>query len=136
MGLEVTSTYIGALTVKNIHGPSGAEIKTTAPLDNGGTGDLFSPTDLIATSLGSCMLTIMGLYAENNGININEASVRVEKSMAANLRRISKLDAEFSLSSNLTDVERRKLEAAAKTCPVKQSLHPETELVLKFNYNA
>ena len=136
MGIEITSTYLGKLTVKNVHGPSGAEFTTTAPVDNGGKGDLFSPTDLMATSLGSCMLTIMGLYAENNGIDLKGASVKVQKSMAANPRRISTLEADFFLSSNLTPVERKKLEAAAKTCPVKQSLHPDTQVVLKFNYNA
>ncbi|MCP4137025.1 MAG: OsmC family protein [bacterium] len=134
MAVEIKSTYIGKLSVKNIHGPSGSEVTTTAPLDNGGTGEFFSPTDLLAASLGSCMLTIMGKVAERNGIDFSGASVSVEKHMTDKPRRVQKLVVGFSLSWEYSENDRRKIEAAAKTCPVAHSIHPDIEVDISFRY--
>jgi uncharacterized OsmC-like protein len=135
MTVRITSEYIGDLNVKNIHGPSGCEFITTAPADNGGTGVSFSPTDLIAVSLGSCMLTIMGLAAKREGFDLKGASVTVDKDMAVNPRRIEKLTVNFNLSSQYSEKERSLLEACARTCPVKQSLSTETLVNIIFNYS-
>jgi putative redox protein len=126
MSVEVSCSYLGDLSVRAIHGPSQSEIKTTAPVD--------SPTDLLATALGTCTLTIMGKVAKNNDIDLKGASVKVEKSMNSDPRRLKKLRAEFTLPERLSSVERKKMEAAAKTCPVKPSLHPEVEVEFIFNY--
>lgn len=135
MGVEVTCKYVGDLSVSCSHGPSKAEITTTAPVDNGGTGDLFSPTDLVATALGSCTLTIMGKVAKNSEIDIKGAYVKVVKDMNSAPRRIGSLMMDFYLPSHLSDKDRKKMENAAKTCPVKPSLHPEIEVSMAFNYN-
>lgn len=132
--VKITSAYQGNLTVKNIHGPSQSEVFTTAPVDNGGTGELFSPTDLLATALGSCTLTIMGIVAERNKIDMNGVYVDVEKHMADAPRRVGKLVLNFHLKKSYSGDERKKLENAAKTCPVKQSLSDKTEIELNFHY--
>ncbi len=134
MAVTIDSQYLEKLIVKNIHGPSQSELLTTAPVDNGGTGEYFSPTDLVATALGSCMLTIMGKVAENNDIDFSGTSVSVEKHMSSNPRRIDKLLVNFNLSDVLSDNQRRKIEVAAKTCPVSLSLHPDIEIFITFNY--
>lgn len=133
--VEITSIYVGNLFVENHHGPSSSSIKTIPPVDNGGTGELFSPTDLVATALGSCMLTIMGVVAERNNIPFKGVSVKVEKHMNQSPRRIGKLVAHFQMKSSFNQEERLKLELAAKKCPVKESLHKDIEIILNFNYD-
>ena len=120
MSVEVNCIYEGNLTVRSTHAPSGSEIRTTAPVDNGGTGNLFSTTDLIAASLGSCMLTIMGIVAARDGISMNGARAGVIKHMADNPRRVGRLEAVVRLPKGLSDAEMRKLEAAARACPAKE----------------
>lgn len=134
MSVEVKSVYQGQLTIQSNHGPSGAQIATTAPTDNGGTGDLFAPTDLLATALGNCMMTIMGLVADREKIDLTGSTIRVEKHMSANPRRVQKVITEFDMPRGLTDVQKKKLAKAADTCPVKQSLHPDVEIDVKFNW--
>jgi putative redox protein len=135
MPVEVNCIYEGNLTVSSTHAPSGSIIHTTAPVDNGGTGSLFSPTDLIAASLGSCMLTIMGIVATRDGINMNGARAGIVKHMSDRPRRVGLLEAVVHLPQKLSDDDRRKLEAAARACPAKQTIHPDTELQISFVYD-
>lgn len=126
--------YIGQLRTEATHVRSNNHIITDAPVDNNGKGEAFSPTDLVATSLASCMLTIMGIKAETNAINFNNASVDVIKQMAADPRRISAISLSFVLSKSLSEKERKLLEHAAKTCPVAHSIHPDIKTDVVFNY--
>lgn len=138
MAVEMTMKYRGDLLCSATHEPSGATIKTEAPKDNGGRGLQFSPTDLVGTALGTCMLTIMGLIAQRHGWDMSGATVKVLKEMATNpVRRIGKLTAVISLPQSLaalTDEDRLILERGALACPVKASLHPDVELEIKFEY--
>ncbi|HVY60908.1 MAG TPA: OsmC family protein [Planctomycetota bacterium] len=134
MAVEITGVYEGELKVRVAHGPSKASFVTEAPADNGGKGQSFSPTDLVATALGSCMLTIMGIVAERDGIPLRGARVRVEKHMSLEPRRIGRLPVVFDMPAGLTPEQRRKLEAAANGCPVKRSLHPDVDHPVTFNY--
>jgi putative redox protein len=127
--------YKGKLRTEATHLLSGQSIITDAPLDNNGKGEAFSPTDLLATSLGNCMLTIMGIVAERNQINMDNASVDITKIMAAEPRRVSEIIVEIDMSSNVfSEKERQLLENAAKTCPVAKSLHPDLKQTVIFNY--
>lgn len=125
--------YQGDLRTECEHLQSGNKMITDAPVDNKGKGEAFSPTDTVATSLASCMLTIMGIKAEEMGINIRGTFAEVTKTMAANPRRISKIEISFYFNSSFTEKERVVLENAAKTCPVIYSLHPEIEKVISFS---
>ncbi len=136
MVVEITGKYQGNLRITSVHGPSGTQIETDAPVDNQGKGERFSPTDLVVASLASCMLTIMGIVANRDQIDLSTTSYRAEKHMAANgPRRIAKIFIEFNLSKNLTADQRKKLENAARTCPVHHSLSPDIKQEIKFNYN-
>ncbi len=119
-------TYLGDLRTECTHLRSGQTIITDAPLDNNGKGEAFSPTDLTATSLGTCMVTIMGISARNHNINIDGTRLEITKHMASDPRRISQIDVNIILPhNNYSDKEMKLLEAAARTCPVALSLHPE-----------
>ena len=135
MSVEIDVVYQGALRCLATHGPSKATLGTDAPTDNGGKGAAFSPTDLVGTALGSCILTIMGIVAQRSGLDIAGARVRVEKEMAAApTRRIGKLTAVVTMPAgrNFSEADRQKLERGADACPVKQSLHPDVELKISF----
>lgn len=134
MAVEITGSYLGKLKVQLNHGPSGSVITTAAPVDNNGDGSSFSPTDLVAAALGACMLTIMGIVAEREGIDLTTATFRVEKHMSASPRRIGALPIVFTLPASATPEQRTKLERAALTCPVHHSLHPEIEVKVEFKY--
>lgn len=137
MGVAIEIVYEGDLMCRAVHGPSGEAMTTEAPVDNGGTGSHFSPTDLMATALGSCQLTIAGIVAGARGLDIRGARVRVMKSMVADpLRRIGTLDAVITLPEGLklTQEDRIALEDGAARCPVKQSLHPAVEVSVRFEY--
>jgi putative redox protein len=136
MGVKMNCTYVGEQTVKNIHGPSKSEITTTAPVDVGGTGRYFSPTDLLACSLGCCALTTMGKLAETIGCDFEGSSVAVEKHVVQEPRRVGKLSADFKLSPNCTKEQREALEEAAYTCSVACTLKGNVELDFNFTYNA
>lgn len=133
--VKIEISYQGELRCGAQHGPSGDTLKTDAPVDNHGRGEAFSPTDLVATALGSCMLTIMGIVAERDGIPLEGTQVRVLKHMSADTpRRIAQIEVELTIPLPEDHPERRKLEAAAMSCPVKQSLHPEVELPIRFQW--
>ena len=128
-------TYLGNLRTEAVHLQSGTTIITDAPTDNNGKGEAFSPTDLLSTSLGSCMLTIMGIVAERNSINIEGTTIDITKIMEANPRRVGEIIIEFYMPpNNYTDKEKQLLENAARTCPVAQSLKQELQQTVIFNY--
>lgn len=127
-------TYKGDLRTECEHLQSNNKFITDAPLDNQGKGEAFSPTDTVATALASCMLTIMGIKARDHDMDIEGTSARVKKHMAADPRRISKIEIEFTFNKEHDSKFRSILENAAKTCPVIYSLHPDIEKVITFNY--
>jgi putative redox protein len=132
--VEIQVLYEGDLHTRCSHGPSGRTLETDAPKDNEGRGESFSPTDLLATALGSCMLTVMGILARRKGWKLDGARARVEKHMvAAPVRRIGKLVVELDLPAVPEDA-RAPLERAAHTCPVHKSLHPDVEVDLRFRW--
>ncbi len=134
MPVEIKGQYEGELRVKLTHGPSQSVVETDAPTDNQGKGARFSPTDLVVAALGSCMMTIMGIVAKRDGIKLEGTNFRAEKHMIENPRRIGKIIMEIYMPSGLTDEQKKKLERAAHTCPVHQSLHAEIEQDIKFIY--
>jgi uncharacterized OsmC-like protein len=134
MAVEITGKYVGNLKTELTHGPSGAVLKTAAPLDNNGDGSSFSPTDLVAAALGACMTTVMAIVAERDGIDLTGLSFRIEKHMVANPRRIGALPVVIHMPAGLTPEQRQKLERSALTCPVHHSLLPEIEKEVRFEY--
>ncbi|MDB4951285.1 MAG: putative redox protein regulator of disulfide bond formation [Gemmatimonadetes bacterium] len=134
MGVEMTGTYEGGLKVRLRHGPSGAEISTAAPVDNHGDGSSFSPTDLCAASLGACMVTVMAIVAERDGIPFAGTAFVLEKNMRADPRRIDRIPVTLRMAAGITPEQRRKLEHTALTCPVYRSLLPEIEKDVRFVY--
>ena len=137
MAVEINITYQGGLNCAATHGPSRQTLTTDAPVDNGGKGAAFSPTDLVATAFGSCMATIMGLVAQRNKLDLEGLQIQVLKEMtAAPVRRIGTLKTRlvFPRGKPLTTANRAELEAAARTCPVALSLHPDIKKVVEFVY--
>lgn len=127
--------YQGNLRTESIHLQSGKTIITDAPTDNNGKGEAFSPTDLLATSLGCCMLTIMGIVAGRNEINIDGTAMEITKIMKSDPRRVGEIIVEFTMpKKNYSDKEKKLLENAAFTCPVAKSLSPELVQTVIFNY--
>jgi len=125
--------YQGNLRTRMVHLYSGTEVITDAPLDNQGLAQAFSPTDLAATSLGSCMLTIMGIKARNMELDIAGTEVEITKVMASDPRRISEIHVTINFAPNTyTDKDKTILENTAKTCPVALSLHPDIKQVVTF----
>ena len=136
MPVSITGFYLGNKKVCIKHEASGVEIKTAAPLDNNGDGSSFSPTDLFAASLGSCMLTIMGIFADNNNIDLNGSHFELKKEMSTNPRRIGAIPVTFHLPKLISNSDRIKLERSAMTCPVHHSLHPGIEIEVDFLWDA
>ncbi len=127
--------YQGDLHCRAIHGPSGTEMETDAPLDNQGRGERFSPTDLVATALGTCMLTVMGILACTLNIDIVGSTATVEKEMTTSApRRIARLAVKIHIPHALSDENKQKLERAAYTCPVHKSLHPDIDTPIEFTW--
>ena len=126
--------YKNNLRTEAQHIASGQKIITDAPLDNNGKGEAFSPTDLVATALASCMITIMAIAAEKNGINLSETSASVKKIMGTNPRTISDVIIEITMSKDLALKDRKRLEKAALACPVHKSLHPDMNKEITFSY--
>jgi uncharacterized OsmC-like protein len=125
--------YEGELHTRAVHGPSGAVLETDAPRDNEGKGEAFSPTDLLATALGTCMLTVMGILARRKDWDMKGASVRVDKNMVTDpVRRVGHLVLRFEMPAGIPEQARKPLERAAHTCPVHQSLHPDVKLETTF----
>jgi len=133
--VDIQIEYQGDLHCKATHGPSGAELTTDAPRDNQGRGESFSPTDLVATALGTCMLTIMGIAARTLNIDIAGATAAVEKEMTATPpRRIQRLAVRIHVPHATSPADREKLERAAHTCPVHKSLHPDVQIPIEFTW--
>jgi putative redox protein len=131
--VNIQIAYQGDLHCKAIHGPSGTELTTDAPKDNQGRGESFSPTDLVATALGTCMLTTMGIAARTLSLNMDGATASVDKVMTATPpRKIARLTVKIHVPHALSPLDKEKLERAALTCPVKRSLHPEVEIPIEF----
>jgi uncharacterized OsmC-like protein len=128
-------TYLGGLRTEAEHLRSGKIILTDAPPDNNGKGEAFSPTDLMATSLGSCMLTVMGIVAERHSLDISGTQVEITKIMDANPRRVVEIVVEMSFPKrSFTDKDKQLLEHTALTCPVAKSLHPDLVQTVKFQW--
>ena len=135
--VEMDIAYEGQLHCQATHISSGTTLSTDAPRDNMGRGESFSPTDLVATALGACMATIMGLVAQRNNLDIDGLQIQVIKEMTSvPVRRIGSLKTRlvFPPGKPLSAADRAKLEAGAKACPVKQSLHPDVETPMEFVY--
>lgn len=130
---QVKVKYVGGLRTECTHLDSGDMIRTDAPKDNHGLGEAFSPTDLAATSLAACAVSLIGIYGRQHEVNVDGIEVDVTKTMSANPRRISKIEVVFHMPArDYSDKEKTMIERAAKTCPVHQSLHPEIEQVFTF----
>lgn len=131
----IRTTYLGQLRAESVHVQSGNKVITDAPIDNKGKGEFFSPTDLLATSLVSCILTIMGIKAEANGFSIDGATGKAWKIMSENPRRVAEVVIEYDFSScNLGDKEKKILQALVKVSPVPLSLHPETKQTVSLKF--
>ena len=135
MAVTIDIEYEGGLHTTAKHGPSGDTLSTDAPVDNNGKGEAFSPTDLTATSVGACMLTVMGIKAEQKGIDMAGAKVQVRKHMSTDTpRRIAKLEVDLTMPLPEDHPHKDLLIATAKACPVKQSLHPDVEIVINWTW--
>lgn len=131
--VEIQMTYEGQLRCAATHGPSGNLLHTDAPKDNMGKGEAFSPTDLVATALGTCMLTTMAIAAQRHGIRFEGATAKVGKEMVTSpLRRIGRLVVEIAVPMDHSPEDQRRLRAAALSCPVHKSLHPDVQVPITF----
>lgn len=135
MSIRISGAYRGNKRVELRHEASGALVTTSAPVDNHGDGKGFSPTDLVSGALGACMLTLVAIVAERNQIDVSGMHFSVEKIMSANPRRIGELPIAVHLPQVLDETARQKLENAARTCPVFQSLHADIKVDLRFVYD-
>jgi putative redox protein len=139
VAVTIDVEYVGDLHCEAVHGPSGSRLTTDAPVDNGGKGEAFSPTDLAATALGACLVTIMGILARRHGWDLTGTRVRVLKEMTSvPMRRIGALTATISIPAGrvTAPADRVLLERGAETCPVRQSLHPDVKVTMEFEWDA
>ncbi len=134
--METSKTdYLGGYRTQAKHLLSSQIIITDAPIDNNGKGEAFSPTDLVATALSSCMLTIMDMTASTHNFSLEKASVKTTKIMTSNPRRIAEILIDFDLrGSKYTSKQKAILENAAKHCPVAKSIHTDIKVVTYFHY--
>ena len=130
-----TVEYQGNLRTQALHLQSNNQIITDAPTDNHGKGEAFSPTDLLATSLASCMLTIIGIKAESMEIDVVGTKAEVTKTMVAEPRRVSEVKVNIQFAKDFDERTRKVLEAAALTCPVAKSIHPDIKQEVSFSYS-
>lgn len=131
--VRIQTEYQGDLHCTSVHTPSKTELPTDAPVDNQGRGESFSPTDLVATSLGTCMLTTMGIVARTLNFDLTGASATVDKEMSSTPpRKINRLTVAIRVPRTTSPENRQRLENAAHTCPVKKSLHPDIETPIEF----
>lgn len=133
--VKMSAHYQGEKHCEAVHGPSNSRITTDAPKDNNGRGEAFSPTDLLGVSTGTCMLTTMAIHAEKDGLDLKGSRVTVEKEMAQNPRRVSKLTVSLHLPQSVPREHRKRLEDLALNCPVKLSLHPDLNMPVQFHYD-
>ena len=135
--VEVKIDYECCLHARAVHGPSSAILQTDAPVDNHGRGEHFSPTDLLAAALGSCILTTMGIVAQRHGWGLEGARARVEKHMALDpVRRVGRLVVDLEFPAGIPESARPRLLRAAETCPVQQSLNEAVEIELRVQWGA
>jgi len=133
--VTIQLNYQGGLRCSATHLPSGNILTTDAPVDNNGRGESFSPTDLLATGLGACMATVMGIVAERKQIPLDGMNVEVRKHMSMDTpRRISKLEVDIHMPLPADHPERALLESAARGCPVHHSLHPDIEIIFNWTW--
>jgi len=133
--MTATVTYESNLRTTCLHLQSGSIFETDAPTDNKGKGERFSPTDLIATGLGACLITTMGIKAESMDIQLDGAKVEVTKVMVSDPRRIGKIIVHATMPAlNLDEKTIEILERVGRTCPVERSLHPDVELDIQFKW--
>jgi len=125
--------YIHPLKTNATHNRSGNSLITDAPVDNNGKGEYFSPTDLAATSLASCLMTVMGIYADQNNLDLGEINCELQKEMASNPRRIKAITIEVNWKTSLAEKDIEKLKKVGLNCPVSNSLNPEIEQNITFN---
>lgn len=127
--------YLGGLRTKSTHIKSGSELITDAPVDNNGKGQAFSPTDLVATSYASCMITIIGIYCEKNNINFEYSTAVVNKIMGSGPRRIEQLDIELDFSENEWPVElQKKIKDIGEACPVAKTVSKDVQVLLSYKF--
>jgi putative redox protein len=139
--VDIYIHYEGGLRCTAKHGPSGSTFSTDAPVDNHGRGEAFSPTDLVATALGTCMVTTMGIVANKHSWNIDGIGVHVKKEMTTELpRKIARLSTTLTVPSavatSLDAAARAQLEHTAHTCPVRLSIHPTIEVPITFHWGS
>ncbi len=127
-------TYLGNLRTENEHLKSGNKFITDAPTDNNGTGEAFSPTVTVATGLANCMITVMGIKARDMQVNMDGTTAMITKIMAADPRRISRIEVILNFPAGIDNKSRKILENTGRTCPVLYSLHPEIEKIITFNW--
>lgn len=127
--------YKGDLRCQMVHQKSGETVMTDAPTDNNGKGEAFSPTDLLASSLVSCMITIMAIRAEKSGFKLEKVEADMTKTMASNPRKVSKIEVNMKIQNlDFTEIQKEVLMKAALSCPVALSLHPDLEQVVDFKF--
>lgn len=135
MTATIKTKYLGELRTESTHLKSGNVVISDAPVDNNGKGEAFSPTDLLATSLATCMITVMGIHASKYGLNIDGVDCAVTKIMATNPRRICEIVVELNFPKNIFDENQKQmLRDAAYSCPVALSLHPDLKKNVIFNF--
>ena len=132
--MTASITYQGNLRCEAVHLQSSSTIETDAPTDNRGKGERFSPTDLLCVSLATCMITTMGIKAADMNVDLTNSRADVQKHMASDPRRVAKIEVTVFLPKNINEKERLILEKTGNNCPVAKSVHPDIELVLKYNW--
>jgi uncharacterized OsmC-like protein len=137
MGVKISGTFVGGLSMEMTHELSKTKLLTDPPLDNGGEGRSFSPTDLVATAIGSCIMSVMAIYAKKNGVNLKGMACQVEKHMSQDLpRRISALDVVIIMPGHLSEAQRKELEVIGNNCPVIHSISSAIALNKTYRYEA
>lgn len=134
MAVKCKMTYQGGLHTELSHGPSGATVCTDAPVDNHGKGESFSPTDLMCSAMAGCMATIMGIYAEEQGVDITGFTIEVSKVMSANPRRIARIETEITVPLPADTPHKEALIQCALGSPAMRSLHPDIEVPITWNW--
>ncbi|MCD7977538.1 MAG: OsmC family protein [Tannerellaceae bacterium] len=131
---KIETIALGNLRTEVLHTQSGTKIQTDAPTDNNGKGEFFSPTDLVATALGSCMMTIMDMYAKEQGMDLTGTRLVTEKVMQSEPRRIGEIKIDIYFKGEFTDKQKTILKRVADTCPVGKSLHPDLKQTITFHF--
>ena len=131
----VETLYTGQIRTESTHVRSGTKLITDAPVDNHGRGEFFSPTDLVATALGTCMITIIGIAATSQGFDIDGTRISITKIMADNPRRIAEIVVELTFPhDHYTEQQKRLIEFTTRNCPVSLSLHPDLKQTVSIKY--